>query len=80
MKLVVLCLLAVCCSSLANTSTNEADNIQLRKLKEVLRHLNDVKKNLQVGSSTFIFSQLCPCMVSVIITKYDVVGLCLAAQ
>ncbi|XP_045885712.1 interleukin-21 [Micropterus dolomieu] len=43
MKLVVLCLFAVCCFSLANTSTN----ITERKLQEVLRQLKDVRLSLQ---------------------------------
>ncbi|XP_040904916.1 interleukin-21 [Toxotes jaculatrix] len=41
MKLVVLCLFAVCCCSLANTTNSR------KKLEEVLRQLRDVKTSLQ---------------------------------
>ncbi|XP_070693338.1 interleukin-21 [Pempheris klunzingeri] len=48
MKLVVLCLLAVCCSSLANTSTNRSDeSLKMRKLHEILKQLKSVKNSLQ---------------------------------
>ncbi|XP_039976342.1 interleukin-21 isoform X2 [Xiphias gladius] len=48
MKLVVLCLFAVCCWSLANTTTTEGPTRgQTRKLQEVLRQLNDVRESLQ---------------------------------
>ncbi|XP_071314302.1 interleukin-21 [Trachinotus anak] len=49
MKLVVLCLFAVCCYSLANTTTANGPNeiILRRKLEEVLRQLNEVRENLQ---------------------------------
>nr|UXX34737.1 interleukin-21 protein [Channa argus] len=43
MKLVLLCVFAVCCGSLANPITNVATKIQRRKLQEVLRQLNEVK-------------------------------------
>lgn len=76
MKLVVFCLFAVYCSCLPITPS-----LQRRKLQEVLRQLGDVRESLQVGSfSTFTFSQLCQCTVSGVMTKYDVVGLCLAEQ
>uniref|UniRef100_A0A3P8RPL9 Interleukin n=1 Tax=Amphiprion percula TaxID=161767 RepID=A0A3P8RPL9_AMPPE len=44
MKLVVFCLLAVCCCSLANTDVKD---MQKRKLQEVLLQLSDVKESLQ---------------------------------
>ncbi|XP_051810653.1 interleukin-21 [Acanthochromis polyacanthus] len=43
MKLVVLCLLAVCCCSLADTDVKQTR----RKLQEVLLRLTDVKESLQ---------------------------------
>ncbi|XP_044061888.1 interleukin-21 [Siniperca chuatsi] len=46
MKLLVFCLIAVCCSSLASTTTNN-DKLVRKKLQEVLRQLNDVKESLQ---------------------------------
>ncbi|XP_070769880.1 interleukin-21 [Enoplosus armatus] len=47
MKLVVFCIFAVCCSSLANSSTNQSNRQVLRKLREVLNQLDDVKATLQ---------------------------------
>ncbi|XP_076595935.1 interleukin-21 [Chaetodon auriga] len=44
MKLVVICLFAVCCCFLANTS---ASTLERKKLQEVLRQLSVVKANLQ---------------------------------
>ncbi|XP_061644058.1 interleukin-21 isoform X1 [Phyllopteryx taeniolatus] len=46
MKLVLLCLLAVCCSSLASATDM---TLERRKLVEVLRQLGDVKDSLQHG-------------------------------
>uniref|UniRef100_A0A3B4TWV1 Interleukin 21 n=1 Tax=Seriola dumerili TaxID=41447 RepID=A0A3B4TWV1_SERDU len=63
MKLVLLCLFAVCCYSLAQTTTTTNGpntSLQKRKLEEALRQLNEVKRRQQVGSYTFTFSQLCP--------------------
>ncbi|XP_073342435.1 interleukin-21 [Pagrus major] len=48
MKLVVFCLFAVYCCSLANTATREVDRTLARKkLQEVLKQLNAVKLSLQ---------------------------------
>lgn len=50
MKPLVLCLFAVCCWCVAEAS---ADKIkQQRKLGEVLRQLDMVKRKLQVGPSS----------------------------
>ncbi|XP_037636821.1 interleukin-21 isoform X1 [Sebastes umbrosus] len=79
MKLVVFCLFAVCCSSLASTSANRTGKpMYKKKIEEVRRHLNIWRGRLQVGSSTFTFSQLRPCMVAVLIIKYNV--LCFVSQ
>ncbi|KAM9849637.1 interleukin-21-like [Aulostomus maculatus] len=45
MKLLLLCLLAACCSPLARTATQ--GTLEERKLKEILMQLNDVKEILQ---------------------------------
>ncbi|XP_078116197.1 uncharacterized protein LOC144524085 isoform X1 [Sander vitreus] len=48
MKLVVFCLFAVCCGSLASTSTNKPDvPLQIRKLEEVLRQMEALRGNMQ---------------------------------
>ncbi|KAM8732973.1 interleukin-21 [Acanthopagrus latus] len=48
MKLVVFCLFAVYCCSLASTATRETDRtLQRKKLQEVLKQLNAVKVSLQ---------------------------------
>uniref|UniRef100_A0A8C9XTP5 Interleukin-21 n=1 Tax=Sander lucioperca TaxID=283035 RepID=A0A8C9XTP5_SANLU len=48
MKLVVFCLFAVCCGSLASTSTNTPDvPLQIRKLEEVLRQMEALRGNMQ---------------------------------
>uniref|UniRef100_A0A3Q0SNF6 Interleukin n=1 Tax=Amphilophus citrinellus TaxID=61819 RepID=A0A3Q0SNF6_AMPCI len=52
MKLIVLCLFAVWCCSLAKASTKERE-----KLQEVLRELKLVRNSLQVSSSTSTFKR-----------------------
>ncbi|XP_022616105.1 interleukin-21 [Seriola dumerili] len=50
MKLVLLCLFAVCCYSLAQTTTTTNGpntSLQKRKLEEALRQLNEVKRRQQ---------------------------------
>uniref|UniRef100_UPI0037E81A29 interleukin-21 n=1 Tax=Semicossyphus pulcher TaxID=241346 RepID=UPI0037E81A29 len=48
MKLIVFCLFAVCCCSLASAVMKGIERSQeSRKLEEVLRHLRDVKGSLQ---------------------------------
>ncbi|XP_035524676.1 interleukin-21 [Morone saxatilis] len=46
MKLLVFCLFAVCCCSLANSSPKER-TLQRKKLQEILIQLNDVRQSLQ---------------------------------
>ncbi|XP_051277278.1 interleukin-21 [Dicentrarchus labrax] len=46
MKLLVFCLFAVCCCSLANSTSNRI--LQRKKLQEILKQLKDVRQSLQM--------------------------------